>query len=574
VSRRLLRGTLRPSATGLATLLAALLTVLAVLGSSAGAAAVAAPAQEWWLADLQVPQAWGQSEGAGITLAVLGTGVDASYPGLAGSVITGPDDSGTAALGREPGSPYWGVEGTAVASLIAGHLSGPGLAGVAPAAKILSVRVTLEFNDPLASDQAVSRRLPAGIAAGIRYAVDRGARIIDLPLDPGTLGLTSSGDPAAAGGSTAERAAVAYALSKGVLLVAPAGDDAEGPGIVNYPAAYPGVIAVGATGRAGTLAPFSSTRSDASLTAPGVSLPAAVPPGGYRQISSTSAASGIVAGVAALVLSRYPHLTVAQLTRALMDSAGPVSRAGGASLPPLPARSAAGTGYGTVNAIRALQQAAVISAASQPHQPAPAARTVTPTRHPAAAPHLRAASALAGSVLRDAVIGLGVLIALLLAALLAARSRRHRSRGVAASRSRIQGQHEHRPSAAPARSRTGGDISRLPDPPGRPEMTARPGAARAHRTGRGAVRPGATGPPWEPAPEPEREIGPLPVVPGSRLPLESGRGIRVPGDMSAPSPWHAEAAGPSSSWDPAASDARPDDAPGDGSGGGWHLGRL
>ena len=120
-----------------------------------------------------------------------------------------------------------------------------------------------------------SRRLAAGIAEGIRYAADHGARIIDLPLDPGTLGLTGNGDPAAAGGSPAERAAVADALSKGIVLVAPAGDDGQGPGIVNYPAAYPGVIAVGAIDRAGHLASFSSTRSRASLTAPGVSLASA-----------------------------------------------------------------------------------------------------------------------------------------------------------------------------------------------------------------------------------------------------------------------------------------------------------
>ena len=281
-------------------------------------------------------QAWGQSKGAGITVAVLGTGVDANYPGLAGSVITGPDYSGTAAHGRDPGGPFWGVEGTAVAGLIAGHGHGSGITGVAPAAKILSVRVTLEFNDPLASDPAVSRRLAAGIAEGIRYAADHGARIIDLPLDPGTLGLTASGDPAAAGGSPAERAAVADALSKGIVLVAPAGDDGQGPGIVNYPAAYPGVIAVGAVDRAGHLASFSSTRSRASLTAPGVSLASAVPPDGHGTISSTSAASGIVAGVAALVLSRFPHLTVAQVTRALIDSTGSVPRADLTSLPPVP----------------------------------------------------------------------------------------------------------------------------------------------------------------------------------------------------------------------------------------------
>jgi len=179
--------------------------------------------------------------------------------------------------------------------------------------------VTLEFNDPLAADQAISRRLPQAIAAGIRYATDHGARIIDLPLDPGTLGLTSAGDPAAAGGSPAERAAIGYALSKGVVLVAPAGDDGEGSGLVNYPAAYPGVIAVGAIDRTGQLASFSSRRSYASLTAPGVRLVTASPPDSFGMISSTSTAGGIVAGVAALVLSRFPHLTVAQVRCGNLD---------------------------------------------------------------------------------------------------------------------------------------------------------------------------------------------------------------------------------------------------------------
>src|SRR6202042_1143717 len=156
--------------------------------------------------------------------------------------------------------------------LIASHQGGSGLAGVAPAAKILSVRVTLEFNDPLVADQTLSRRLPQAIADGIRYAADHGARIIDLPLDPGTLGLTSEGDPAAAGGNPAEQAAVSYALSKGVVLVAPAGDDGQEPGLVNYPAAYAGVLAVGAVSRTGQLASFSSRKSYPSLTAPRGSL--------------------------------------------------------------------------------------------------------------------------------------------------------------------------------------------------------------------------------------------------------------------------------------------------------------
>ncbi len=187
-------------------------------------------AREWWLRSLHVTQAWRSTQGAGITVAVLGTGVDTRHPDLAGSVTTGPDLSGS---GRTAGGPFWGVNGTEVAGVIAGHGHGTGHAdgilGVAPAAKVLSIRVTLEFNDPLNADKALARKLPGAIAAGITYAVDHGARIIELPMDPGTGGVTGQGNSAAAGGSQAEQAAVANALSKDVVLIAPAGDDGEGP---------------------------------------------------------------------------------------------------------------------------------------------------------------------------------------------------------------------------------------------------------------------------------------------------------------------------------------------------------
>jgi Subtilase family len=554
--------------------LAAVMAVLGVLGSAPAFAATRGPAagsstirgQEWWLTGLNVTQAWHTSEGAGIIVAVLGTGVDPDQPDLSGEVITGPDYSGS---GRAPGGLYWGIEGTAVAGVIAGHGYhgnwGQGIVGIAPDAKILSVRVTLEFNDPLVSDQAISQRLPDAVADGIRYAVDHGARVIDLPLDPGTLGLTSSGDPAAAGGSAAERAAVAYALRKNVVLVAPAGDDGQGSQIVNYPAAYPGVISVGAIGRGGQLAAFSSRRSDASLTAPGVRLVTAAP-GGYGQISSTSAASGIVAGVAALILSEFPHLTVAQVTRALIEST--VTTADGTSLPPLPGRPPAGAGYGTVDAIRAIEMAALINSFQQASRPAaPRSRPVAA----AASSRPASASGLAGPVLRGAVAAVGALIVLVMVALIVARSRR--GRRTTPSRARAAGQHEHRRAdrtatgpvtptpdsgagpdpqarlqvAGPALAADGwpspagwqgggiGEINHPSSAPPRPVLAPAPKTAPGYRASRGApAQPGQAGPPWEPAPQPGRTIGPLPVAAaGSPRPVP-GSGIRVPRDMVAP----------------------------------------
>ena len=153
------------------------------------------------------------------------------------------------------------------------------------------------------------------------------------------------------------------------MLVGPAGDDGEGPGLVNYPAAYTGVIAVGAVSPSGRLAPFSSRRSYVALTAPGVGLLAATPPDDYNAVSSTSAASGIVAGVAALLLSRFPHLTVAQVTQALTKSTvapgGTAATADNADGP--------GTGHGTV-------QTPPRRSASPPSSPPRAGPTRPPLR--------------------------------------------------------------------------------------------------------------------------------------------------------------------------------------------------
>jgi Subtilase family len=459
-------------------------------GSTSGTATSKVRAQEWWLADLHTAQAWHISEGAGITVAVLSTGVSATQPDLTGAVITGPDYT---ASGRYSGGPYWGEVGTAVASIIAGHGHGhgdnSGIIGVAPQAKILSVRVTLEYNDPLNATTAITGRLPGAIADGITYAVNHGAKVIDLPLDAGTFGL--AGDAAAAGGSAAERSAVRYALGKGVVLIAPGGDNAAMPGQASYPAAYPGVLAVGATGRKGQLASFSSRNSYVSLDAPGVDLlTASVLPSqsfgygpGYAPISTTSAASAVVAGVAGLIVSKYPQLPVSDVVRALRSS------------------TAGGT---EVNAARALSEAATLA----PHVRRASVRSPTPTPSPAK-PHRTARPATtarpaaglqASTVLRDAVLGVCGLVLLLAAFALVTRTRRNR-----AERSALavehgagftgHGLHEHRRGRTEADSPAGSPLaggSLRGGPATRPSLAGR-SLAGGSLPGGPMMRPSLTG---------------------------------------------------------------------------------
>jgi subtilisin family serine protease len=451
---RLLRGTLPclvAFAVATAFMLPANARQLAGGGQTVPAADVTRGA-EWWLTALRVPGAWraAPAEGKGVTIAVLSTGVDAASPDLAGAVTIGPDYSDS---GRKATGPFWGFEGTAVASLIAGHGHGAGgaagITGVAPHARILAIQVTLEYNDPLNAGSAITKGLTNAIATGIRYAVSHGASVIALPLDPATLGPAASGDPAIAGGSAAERAAVGYALAHNVVLIAPAGDNGAGTGSVNYPAAYPGVVAVGATDRTGQLAPFTSRLSYVALTAPGSGLTVADPSGGYQTIATTDLSAALTAGVAALIRSRFPLLTAAEVTGALEASADPAK-----------ARKQAGRGRGALDATSALTAAATLAA--RPAQPQSAAPTTAPpppaTQPPAtsAVSRLAGASTLAGTLVRDLVIGAGVLIVVVAGALAFAVRRRN-------IRFARQG---------PPRSGQGGSHARRPRPiPGQPKAT-------------------------------------------------------------------------------------------------------
>src|SRR5450755_3364286 len=128
----------------------------AALAIGAGAAvAVASPAsadevrnaQKWVLSAINAPTAWQVTEGRGVVVAVIDSGVDPAVSDLTSSVIAGPDLAGVA---TPPSNAGWGVHGTWMASLISGHghAGGSGVMGVAPMSKVLSIRVVTDNTDP------------------------------------------------------------------------------------------------------------------------------------------------------------------------------------------------------------------------------------------------------------------------------------------------------------------------------------------------------------------------------------------------------------------------------------------
>ncbi|MEW2315288.1 type VII secretion-associated serine protease mycosin [Streptomyces bauhiniae] len=268
-------------------------------------------AQQWGLSALHLDEAWRTTQGQGVTVAVLDTGVEDDHPDLAGNVLPGKDMVG---FGAGPGDRAWARHGTAMAGIIAGHGHGPGdgagIMGVAPEAKILPVRVILEDKDPARSKARVTRG--NALADGIRWATDHGADVINLSLGD---------DSDSAHPEAGEDEAVQYALGKGVVVVASAGNGGDKGDHVSYPAAYPGVIAVTAVDRYGTRASFSTRRWYAAVSAPGVDVVIADPDHRYYEGWGTSAASAFVSGAAALLKADRPKLTPAQIKKVLEDTA-------------------------------------------------------------------------------------------------------------------------------------------------------------------------------------------------------------------------------------------------------------
>ncbi|OXM61364.1 S8 family serine peptidase [Amycolatopsis vastitatis] len=258
--------------------------------------------QAEWPLDTQhfrAEQAWTTTRGHGTTIAVLDSGCQADHPDLAGQVLAGTGFAGVAGdTGQSDHSQD--SHGTSIAALIAGsgrNNAGTGVIGLAPDARILPVRVTVD-----------GETQPISLAEGIIYAVDHGARIITISES------TSVPDPNV-------RSAVEHALDRGDIVVAATGNSGHDGNPPSYPAYFPGVVAVTGVDSSNNFWPESQSGPQVTLAAPAADIVSANNHGGYLRGDGTSYAAPYVAAAAALVWSKWPDLPAGRVIRQLIDTA-------------------------------------------------------------------------------------------------------------------------------------------------------------------------------------------------------------------------------------------------------------
>jgi subtilisin family serine protease len=279
---------------------------------------------QWALAAFPFASLWPCGRGAGVTVAVVDTGVQAAHPDFSGHVLPGVAilNDGPVQLGAGGTDPNG--HGTHVAGIIGAAENGIGIVGIAPEATILSVRVLGSDGSGLSTD----------IAQGITWATDHAADVINLSLG-------SDID------SPSVDAAVGYAINHGVVVVAAAGNTNETTKLPEFPAALPEVIAVGALASGGAVDTYSTRGDYVDVAAPGSEILSTVPTSTWQKKSGTSMAAPHIAGLAALIIDARGRITPAAMLARLTSTA---TDAGPTGFDPA-------FGWGRVNPVAALNAA-------------------------------------------------------------------------------------------------------------------------------------------------------------------------------------------------------------------------
>ncbi|MGW6458716.1 type VII secretion-associated serine protease mycosin [Streptomyces sp. NPDC055078] len=261
----------------------------------------------WPLQRVLLDELWQDTRGKGVRVAVIDTGVDIKNPQLRPAVdaAAGKDllprdkENPGSTAGRTNGTVDEIGHGTKVAGIIAARpRAGTGFVGLAPEATIIPIRQNDENNS--GNDRSMAR--------AIDHAIAKGAKVINISQD--TTKPLAADSPLAL--------AVRRALDKDIVVVASAGNDGMNGRLKDtYPAAFPGVLAVASSDRNNERAPFSQAGEFVAVAAPGVDVVSTVPGNGQCVDNGTSFSAPYVAGVAALLVAKYPtwkpHQIVAQI---------------------------------------------------------------------------------------------------------------------------------------------------------------------------------------------------------------------------------------------------------------------
>ncbi|MFF2508415.1 type VII secretion-associated serine protease mycosin [Streptomyces sp. NPDC058067] len=291
---------------------AAAFGALLLVGGVAGPAhAESTRDQQWFLTAMKAESMWRTSKGEGVTVAVIDSGVDPNNPDLKGRVLAGLD-----LAPKEEGDEHTDYEGhgTGMAALVAAtgaYGGGHGSFGLAPGAKILPIRLPdgAKFGNQYQSADAYNTLTPKAI----RYAVDHGAKVINI-----SQGFIK--------GSAALSSAVDYALKHDSLIFAATGNSGDAGNTLEYPAATPGVVGVGAIGKNLHRTTESTYGRQVDISAPGDEMVHAC---GTKASQSelckthgTSDATALASASAALIWSKHPNWTNNQVLRVMLNTIG------------------------------------------------------------------------------------------------------------------------------------------------------------------------------------------------------------------------------------------------------------